>query len=127
ANILDFILGQPDGFDTIIGERGIKLSGGQKQRLSIARTLLQNPDMIILDEATSSLDSENEKAIVGAISELSKGKTIITIAHRLSTILGCDRVIVMDHGEIVAVDTHEQLRGRNKYYDMLFEKQVQVG
>jgi ATP-binding cassette subfamily B protein/subfamily B ATP-binding cassette protein MsbA len=127
ANILDFIFSQPDGFDTVIGERGIKLSGGQKQRLSIARTLLQNPDMIILDEATSSLDSENEKAIVGAISELSKGKTIITIAHRLSTILGCDRVIVMDHGEIVAVDTHEQLRGKNEYYDLLFDKQIQAG
>lgn len=127
ANILDFISSLPDGFDTIIGERGIKLSGGQKQRLSIARTLLQNPDIIIFDEATSSLDSENEKAIVGAISELSKGKTIITIAHRLSTVLGCDRVVVMDDGKIIAIDIHENLRGKNDIYDLLFEKQYQVG
>ncbi len=123
ANILEFISSLPDGFDTIIGERGVKLSGGQKQRLSIARTLLQNPDIIIFDEATSSLDSENEKAIVGAINELSKGKTIITIAHRLSTVLGCDRVIVMDSGKIIAIDTHENLRGKNETYDLLFEKQ----
>jgi len=123
ANIYDFIDGLPDRFDTIIGERGIKLSGGQKQRLSIARTLLQNPDIIIFDEATNSLDSENEKAIVGAIDELSKGKTIITIAHRLSTILGCDRVVVMDNGKITAIDTHENLRGKNEIYDLLFEEQ----
>ena len=127
ANILDFINSLPDGFDTIVGERGIKLSGGQKQRLSIARTLLQNPDIIIFDEATSSLDSENEKAIVGAINELSKGKTIVTIAHRLSTVIGCDRVIVMDNGKIIAIDTHENLRGKNDIYDLLFEKQYQVG
>lgn len=126
ANILEFISSLPDGFDTIIGERGVKLSGGQKQRLSIARTLLQNPDIIIFDEATSSLDSENEKAIVGAINELSKGKTIITIAHRLSTVLGCDRVIVMDSGKIIAIDTHENLRGKNETYDLLFEKQYSV-
>lgn len=126
ANILDYIRGLPDGFDTIIGERGIKLSGGQKQRLSIARTLLQNPDIIIFDEATSSLDSNNEKAIVGAINELSRGKTIITIAHRLSTVLGCDRVIVMDSGKIIAIDTHDNLRGNNETYDSLFEKQYNV-
>ena len=123
ANIYDFIDGLPKRFDTIIGERGIKLSGGQKQRLSIARTLLQNPDIIIFDEATNSLDSENEKAIVGAINELSKGKTVITIAHRLSTILDCDRVVIMDSGKVTAIDTHENLRGKNELYDLLFEQQ----
>jgi len=123
ANIYDFIDALPKRFDTIIGERGIKLSGGQKQRLSIARTLLQNPDIIIFDEATNSLDSENEKAIVGAINELSKGKTVITIAHRLSTILDCDRVVIMDSGKVTAIDTHENLRGKNELYDLLFEQQ----
>lgn len=126
ANILDFIRGLPDGFNTVIGERGIKFSGGQKQRLSIARTLLQNPDIIIFDEATSSLDSENEKAIVDAIKELSSGKTVITIAHRLSTILGCDRVVVMDNGKILAIDTHENLHNKNQTYDLLFNKQYQT-
>lgn len=126
ANIYDFIDSLPDKFDTIIGERGIKLSGGQKQRLSIARALLQDSDIIIFDEATSSLDSENEKAIVEAIKELSKGKTVITIAHRLSTVLGCDRVIVMDAGKIVAIDKHENLRGNNEIYDLLFEKQYEL-
>jgi len=123
ANIYDFVDSLPKRFDTIIGERGIKLSGGQKQRLSIARTLLQNPDIIIFDEATNSLDSENEKAIVGAINELSKGKTVITIAHRLSTILDCDRVVIMDSGKVTAIDTHENLRGKNELYDLLFEQQ----
>ncbi len=127
ANILEFISGLPDGFETMIGERGIKLSGGQKQRLAIARTLLQNPDIIIFDEATSSLDSENERAVVNAVNALSKGKTIITIAHRLSTVIGCDRVIVMDNGRIAAIDTHENLRGRNEIYDLLFAKQYQAG
>lgn len=126
ANIYNFIDGLPDGFDTIIGECGVKLSGGQKQLLSIARTLLQNPDIIIFDEATSSLDSENEKAIIGAMKELSQGKTVITIAHRLSTILECNRVIVMDNGKIVANDTHKNLRGRNGIYDLLFEKQYNL-
>ena len=127
ANIFDFIQELPNKYDTVIGERGIKLSGGQKQRLAIARTILFNPDIIIFDEATSSLDSENEKAIAGEIYELSKGKTIITIAHRLSTVLDCDYVVVMDDGKIIATDTHENLRGQNDIYDLLFKKQYQVG
>jgi ATP-binding cassette subfamily B protein/subfamily B ATP-binding cassette protein MsbA len=126
ANIYDFICGLPDGFDTVIGEHGIKLSGGQKQRLSIARVFLQNPDVIVFDEATSSLDSENEKAIVNAINELSQGKTVVTIAHRLSTILGCARVIVMDDGKILAVGKHEDLKNNNETYDLLFKKQYQL-
>jgi ATP-binding cassette subfamily B protein/subfamily B ATP-binding cassette protein MsbA len=126
ANIYDFIDGLPDRFDTIIGERGIKLSGGQKQRLSIARVILQNPDIIIFDEATSSLDSENEKAIVSAINDLSCNKTVITIAHRLSTVLACDRVVVIDNGKITAIGTHRELRGNNKVYDLLFEKQYRA-
>ena len=123
ANIYDFIDGLPKKFETIIGERGIKLSGGQKQRLSIARTILQNPDIIIFDEATSSLDSENEKAILDAFKKLSKGKTVITIAHRLSSILECNRVVVMDNGKIIMIDSHENLRGKNEIYDVLFAKQ----
>lgn len=119
ANIFEFIDSLPDKFNTIISERGIKLSGGQKQRLSIARAILQNPDIIIFDEATSSFDSENEKAIVSAIKELSKGKTVITIAHRLSTVLGCNRVIVMDNGEIVAMGKHEDLYGNNEIYNKM--------
>lgn len=123
ANILEFIDSLPDKLDTIIGERGIKLSGGQKQRLSIARTILQNPDIIIFDEATSSLDSENEKAIVSAVKELSKCKIVITISHRLSTVLSSNRVVVMDNGRIVAIGKHEDLRRNNEIYKLLFEKQ----
>ncbi len=126
ANIYSFIENLPDKFNTIIGENGIKLSGGQKQRLSIARTLLQDSDIIIFDESTNSLDSESEMEIIRAIKELSKNKTVITISHRLSTILMCDRVIVMDLGEIVAIDTNENLRGKNEIYDLLFEKQYSL-
>lgn len=126
ANILDFIDSLPDKFDTLIGERGIKLSGGQKQRLAIARIMLKDPDIVIFDEATSSLDSENEKAIVSAIHSLSQGKTLITISHRLSTVLSCDRVIVMDQGEIVACGRHQDLRGTNQIYDLLFAKQYNL-
>ena len=127
VNILDFINSLSEGFNTVIGERGVKLSGGQNQRLSIARTFLQNPDIIVFDESTSSLDSENEKIILEAVAELSKEKTIITIAHRLSTVLGCNRVVVMDKGKVIAIDSHEKLRGKNAAYDMLFEEQYQAG
>ena len=126
ANIYDFIQNLPDRYETVIGERGVKLSGGQKQRLAIARTLLYDPEIVVFDEATSSLDSENEKAIVSTIKHLTKGKTVITIAHRLSSILDANRVAVMDEGEIVAYGTHNELKGKNKIYDLLFAKQYNM-
>lgn len=118
-----FIRSLPEGYETIIGERGIRLSGGQKQRLTIARTILLNPDIIIFDEATSSLDHISEKAILTSIKMLSKDKTIISIAHRLSSILDADRVFVMDKGEIVAYGRHDELRGKSAIYDILFQQQ----
>lgn len=127
ANIFDFIQNLPDQYNTIIGERGVKLSGGQKQRLAIARAILFDPDIIIFDEATSSLDHESEKAILLSIKNLSQKKTIITIAHRLSSVLEANRVIVMDTGSIVAIDTHEKLIDKNEIYDLLFKNQYHVG
>lgn len=126
ADILNFIQALPNQYETIIGERGIKLSGGQKQRLAIARTILMNPDIIIFDEATSSLDHESEKAIIGAMKGLSENKTIITIAHRLSSIVYADTVVVMDGGEIICNGSHEELKGKNEVYDLLFKKQYQI-
>ena len=99
--IYDFIQMLPEKYDTVIGERGIKLSGGQRQRLAIARILLKDPDMIIFDEATSSLDTENEMAIIQAIQNISRDKTIITIAHRFATIRGSDYIYMIQDGEIV--------------------------
>lgn len=126
ANVFDFIQEMPNKYETIIGEGGIKLSGGQKQRLAIARTILFNPDIIIFDEATSSLDHESEKAILTSIKNLAKGKSIITVAHRLSSVLDADRVIVIDIGEIVAIGKHEDLKNSNEIYELLFKKQYQM-
>ena len=126
ANILDFIQELPEKYETIIGERGIKLSGGQKQRLAIARTILLNPDIIIFDEATSSLDHESEKAILNSIKDLSQNRTIITIAHRLSSVINADFVVVMDNGQIISTGRHEDLKEKNEIYDLLFKKQYQV-
>ncbi len=123
ADILGFIQSLPEQYETIIGEKGIKLSGGQRQRLAIARTILLNSDIIIFDEATSSLDHNNEKAILESIKTLSKDKTIISIAHRLSSILDAGQVIVMDRGEIVACGEHNELKGKNEIYDILFREQ----
>jgi ABC-type multidrug transport system fused ATPase/permease subunit len=123
AYIYDFIDSLPKGFDTIIGERGIKLSGGQKQRLAIARTLLSNTEVIVFDEATSALDYESEKVIHRTIKELCSEKTIIIIAHRLSSILLADKVIVMDKGEVVGTGNNNELLGNNKVYDKLFKAQ----
>ncbi len=109
ANALDFILGFPEGFDTLVGERGIKLSGGQKQRIAIARALLKNPAFLILDEATSSLDAESERVVQEALNALMVGRTSIIIAHRLATIREVDQIYVIDKGEIIETGTHDEL------------------
>ncbi len=105
----DFITALPNGYDTVIGEGGGTLSGGEKQRISIARAILKNAPIIILDEATASIDPENEHLIQQAISELTRGKTIITIAHRLATIQNADQILVLDDGQIVEQGTHDEL------------------
>ena len=120
----DFIEKLPNKYETIIGENGIKLSGGQKQRLSIARAILKDSSIILLDEATSSLDSDSEAVIQKAIENLIKNKTTIIIAHRLSTIMNCDKILVFDNGQIVAEGTHEFLVNNSLIYKNLYQKQV---
>jgi ABC-type multidrug transport system fused ATPase/permease subunit len=109
ANALDFINGFPEKFDTLVGERGIKLSGGQRQRIAIARALLKNPSILILDEATSSLDSESEKLVQEALENLMEGRTSIIIAHRLATIRNADAILVLNEGIIAESGTHKKL------------------
>ena len=116
ARCHDFIMELPDGYDTVIGEGGGTLSGGQKQRISIARAILKNAPIIILDESTASIDPENEHLIQGAITELSKGKTVIIIAHRLATIESVDQILVVDNGSIIEKGTHAELVTRGGKY-----------
>ena len=123
ANALEFIIDTRDGFDTIIGEKGVKLSGGQKQRLAIARAILDNPPILILDEATSSLDTESEKLVQGAVERLMKDRTVLVIAHRLSTVVNADKIIVLKEGKTVEIGTHEELLQQNGQYKKLYDIQ----
>jgi ATP-binding cassette subfamily B protein len=123
ANIHDFIMGLPDGYDTVAGERGYRLSGGEKQRLAIARVILKDPRILVLDEATSSLDSQSEALIQDALKQVMKGRTSIVIAHRLSTILNADIILVVDRGQIVESGGHDELLAQGGLYAALYETQ----
>ena len=126
ANAHDFIIKTQFGYETLIGERGVKLSGGERQRLSIARAILKNPPILILDEATSALDTESEKLVQDALEKLMKARTTIVIAHRLSTIIRADKIVVLDKGEIKAIGRHEVLLETSPIYKKLYELQFEA-
>jgi ATP-binding cassette, subfamily B, bacterial len=123
ANIHDFIMGLPNRYDTVVGERGYRLSGGEKQRLAIARVILKDPRILVLDEATSHLDSQSEALIQEALEKIMKNRTSIVIAHRLSTILAADQILVLHRGRIVERGTHPALMSAGGLYTELYETQ----
>ncbi|MDY6841828.1 MAG: ATP-binding cassette domain-containing protein, partial [Pseudomonadota bacterium] len=127
AHLEDFIHSLPEGYETKVGERGLKLSGGEKQRVAIARVILKNPPLLILDEATSSLDSLSEQAILGALNEVSQQRTTLVIAHRLSTIRDANTILVMDGGRIVESGSHSELLVRGGHYAHLWAQQHRSG
>jgi len=124
AKIHDFIMSLPDGYDTTVGERGLKLSGGEKQRVGIARTILKNPPILLLDEATSALDTETERDIQESLKAMGEGRTVITIAHRLSTIADADRIVVLENGVVTEEGTHEDLLDRGGKYAAMWVRQA---
>jgi subfamily B ATP-binding cassette protein MsbA len=119
----DFILAQPHGYDSVVGDKGCMLSGGQQQRLSIARALLKNAPILLLDEATSALDSESERMIQSGLEKLVAGKTVVAIAHRLSTVLSSDMIVVMHEGRVAATGSHDELLTKSDIYRTLYEIQ----
>ena len=123
-SVQEFINKLPNKFDTVIGENGVRLSGGEKQRLSIARAMIKKSPIILLDEATSSLDAETENKIQNALSYLTKNRTAIVIAHRLSTILNSDKIYVIDAGSVVDEGKHEDLLNKSSIYKNFYEKQI---
>ena len=124
ANALEFIEQLPQGFDTLVGERGIKLSGGQRQRIAIARAMLADAPILVLDEATSALDSESEAQVQQALARLMEGRTTIVVAHRLSTVASLDRIVVLKEGAIVEDGPHSQLVEAGGEYSRLWDRQT---
>jgi ATP-binding cassette subfamily B protein len=123
AYIHERIMAYPEGYGTVVGERGYRMSGGEKQRLAIARVILKDPRILVLDEATSHLDSQSEAYIQAALEPLMRGRTSFVIAHRLSTVLAADKILVMDHGRLVEQGTHAQLMAQGGLYAQLYETQ----